>query len=185
MIIAFEGADRLGKTTQAKLLAEKLNCKYIKFPNEELYSGKIIRRILNKELPFEPTSFQALQTLNKLESVNAIKKANKKDGNVVLDRYSLSCIVYGVADGLPEEWVLATNEYLIQPDLTFIMFGIPFETDNDIYGDKEHQEKIQELYSLYGNTVNGRVFGIKANGTIEDRHDLIFKTFLQRGIVFR
>lgn len=139
-IIAFEGKDKLGKTTQAKLIAEKLGWTYIKFPNEELYSGKIIRSILNEEMPFGAASFQALQILNRLETFERLNP----NGYYIFDRYTLSGIVYGLADGLPEEWIREVCGLLPAPDFTLVFMGDPFGDDSDIYGKK--QEKIAQLY---------------------------------------
>lgn len=147
-ILAFSGKDRIGKTTQAKILAEKLGLTYIKFPNEEYYSGKIIRSILNEEMPFEPASFQALQILNRLETFERLDP----NENYIFDRYKLSGIVYGLADGLPEEWIREVCDLLPDPYFTLVFSGKPFGTDSDIYGKK--QEKIAQLYdnevTVYG-----------------------------------
>lgn len=141
-IIAIEGADRLSKSTQAKLLSEKLGWIYIKFPNEDYYSGKIIRKILKEELPFEPVSFQALQILNRFETFEHLDPTQ----NYVFDRYKLSGIVYGLADGLPEEWIREICDLLPDPEITIVFFGHPFGEDTDIYGSKEHQSKISKIY---------------------------------------
>jgi len=168
MIIAFEGADKLGKTTQAKLLAEKLNCKYIKFPNEELYSGKIIRQIINKELPFEPVSFQALQTMNRLETFENIDFEQL----YIFDRYKLSGVVYGLADGLPEEWIREVCDLLPDPDYTIVFTGESYGKDSDIYGEKQY--KIRQLY--HNEIVVYRYPWIDVSGrTIEEVHGEILK----------
>jgi len=168
MIIAFEGADKLGKTTQAKLLADKLNCEYIKFPNESLYSGKIIRQILNKELPFEPASFQALQDSNKRETVRRLDP----DGKYIFDRFKLSEIVYGLVDGLPEEWVRENASLLPEPDFTIVFTGKPYGKDSDIYGEKQYE--ISQLY--HNEIVVCRYPWIFVSGrAIEEVHDEILK----------
>jgi len=143
-IIAFEGPDKLGKTTQAKIIAEKLGWTYIKFPNEKYYSGKIIRSILNEEMPFEPASFQALQILNRLETFEHLNP----DENYIFDRYKLSGIVYGLADGLQEEWIREVCDLLPDPDFTLVFTGKPYGKDSDIYWQKQY-----EIAQLFHNEV--------------------------------
>lgn len=169
MIIVFEGPDKLGKTTQAKLLAEKLNCKYIKFPNEEMYSGKIIRKILNKELPFEPASFQALQIINRIET---FEKLDLKE-TYVFDRGTLSGIVYGLADGLPEDWIRKVCSYIPAPDITFVFRGMPYQTDSDIYSSTDYQEKIKDLYWEEARKISGKMFFIGSRGNESQVHENI------------
>jgi len=171
MIIAIEGGDGLGKSCQAKLLAEKLKCKYIKFPNEELWSGKRIRQILNKELPFEPASFQALQIINRLETFENLDPAD----DYVFDRGTLSGIVYGCADGLPDEWVKKVCGFVPEADVTFIFYGTPFCKDADIYSDDDYQQKIRDLYMECGSQINGVVYYIGCQGSVEEINRQLIK----------
>jgi len=167
-IIALCGKDRVGKTTHAKLLAERFGWTYVKFPNEELYSGKIIRQILNKELPFEPVSFQALQDSNKTET---IRRLNPNE-NYIFDRFKLSAIVYGLADGLDEEWVRENAALLPEPDFTLVFCGAPYGQDSDIYGKKEYQEKVSKLFIIEG--ISREYEGIFVDGkTVEEIHEEI------------
>jgi len=146
LIIAIEGIDRIGKTTQAKLLANALGCEVIKFPYEGDFTGKRVREILQKKYPFEPAGFQALNIMNKVKAQEMIKVANRSLGNVVLDRYKLSNIVYALADDLPLDWVLVEAEHILEPDLTIMLRGHPFEKDSEIYGKLETQAKVSALY---------------------------------------
>lgn len=72
MITLVEGPDGFGKSTLCALLSDALNAELIKFPNVAFESGKRIYQILNRELPFEPMSFQALQIVNRLETYETI-----------------------------------------------------------------------------------------------------------------
>jgi dTMP kinase len=167
MIIVFEGQDGLGKTTQALLLAKKLGCEYIKLPNEKVFSGQILRKILNKELPFEPASFQALQVIDKMLAAKEILAAEAESGFVILDRFLLSSIAYGKADGLPEDWIDDINKFLLKPDVTFLFEGESFKLDKDIYGSKEHQAKVAEIYTTCDDP---SIVHINANRDIDAIH---------------
>ena len=157
--VVFGGIDKLGKTTVAEIVCEKLGYRYMKFPNPDSYSGKQLRLILQGKLPFEAASFQALNFVDKL--------LTPVTGKVIGDRYTESAEVYGKSDGLPEEWVDKLNSLLQVPDLTFIFTGIPFSTDNEHY---DANEKVVQGYKEYLEKYkdNERVIEIKANRPIEE-----------------
>ena len=133
--ITIEGTDKIGKSTQVDLLVEKLNATKIKFPNENAYSGRILRKILDKELPYEPNSFQALMVLDKLGATPFIKNLDDVNEYVIFDRWYQSGEVYGFLEGVDEEWMHEMNEMLVSTDLVIILHGTPYATDDDIYGD--------------------------------------------------
>lgn len=146
MIITLEGKDRVGKTTQAEMLREALEFDIFKFPNEKVKSGEILRKILNKELPHEPWSFQALMIFNKEESIPFIKKLGYTGGGVVFDRGHESAKVYGVLDGIPEVWIDQFDGRVPHSDLIIILDGKGWENDVGIYSDPEFQKKVRAGY---------------------------------------
>lgn len=156
----FEGIDRIGKTTVAEEVCAKLKFKYMKFPNESLTTGKVIRKILQGIIPYEPYSFQGLNALDKY--------LTPIFGKVICDRYSLSQTIYGLNDGLPKEYLDEICKKLPTPDATFIFTGFPFCEDTEIFS--ETTTKIAELYEdyLYKNRFNERVIRIEANKDIKD-----------------
>lgn len=156
MIIVVEGPDGFGKTTLCVALSKALCAEYVKFPNESFASGKTLRRILNKELPFEPMSFQALQIMNRLETYETLDPR----GAYVMDRGKLSSIVYALADGLPEEWVRKTADYTPNADVTVIITGRSYKTDSDIYSSSEYQRRVKSLYKREGKLKSGRVIWV-------------------------
>jgi dTMP kinase len=152
MFIAIEGIDACGKSTQTRLLAERLNAKLMRFPDDETPIGKLIRAHLNREwtlamAPLEcPTAdgpevnvgrlvtnvheanalvFQALHFANRLEKAREIARMLLRQ-DVVADRYLASAIVYGSADGLDVDYLIQTQQWLPQPDLN-ILIDIPPE----------------------------------------------------------
>jgi len=163
-IIVLEGPDNFGKTEYAKRLAKKLDAEYLKFPNEKLYSGQILRKIINKELPFEPVSFQALQIINRIETYSKLD-SNK---TYVCDRGKLSGLVYALADDLFEPWVRETADFLPDPDITVLITGRPYGQDTDVYSDPAFQRRVKQLYQEEGKKAGGRVIRVCNYGTIDE-----------------
>ncbi len=76
-IIAFEGMDGIGKTTQIELLKEYFNdenIKYVHFPVYNSPTGELIKRYLKGEIVYKPEEevvvASGLYTLNRLEFFN-------------------------------------------------------------------------------------------------------------------
>lgn len=65
--IVFEGVDRSGKTTQAKLLADRLQAHHIRFPDRSTGIGSIIDRYLRKEVELEDHAVHLLYSANRWE----------------------------------------------------------------------------------------------------------------------
>lgn len=168
--IAIEGADRVGKTTQCKLLCDLCDMHYVKLPNEESYSGKVLRQILNKELPMEPTSFQALMFADQLK---ISQKYLGNVWNVVFDRFTPSAFVYGVLKGVDKVWLEDLFGNIRDPDITIVLHGVPFETENDIYGDVVFQERVNERYIMLAEKFGWHL--VNCNQTIEEVHNEIKK----------
>ena len=155
MRIAIEGPDKFGKTLLAHLLSQELGYTYVKFPNEELESGKELRKIINGGLLFDLEAYQELQNRNKLETLE-----NLPDGNYIFDRYKLSEIVYGKANGLPDSVVYEYADRLPDPDITILIVGRPYGKDTDIFSADEYQKRVKELYKEAGKNADGRVIRV-------------------------
>lgn len=63
---------------------------------------------------------QALMTANRCEAHSALLAALRR-GRVVADRYALSSLVYGVAEGLTPEYIRNLSAPLLVPDLTVVL----------------------------------------------------------------
>lgn len=152
------GPDNVGKTTAGKKISMATRMPYVKFPYgsdndtpQSVYSGQRIRAILNKEFVCDPIAFQALQLINKLEAIPYIRELEKMYGSVIVDRWSLSAIIYGTVDGVDAVWNTTICKFFddqIQPSLMFILTGKPFKVDDDIYGG-EQQLEVARLYEDY------------------------------------
>lgn len=173
MIIAIEGPDRFGKTSLAHKLAERLRCTYIKFPNEELDSGKDLRKIMNGGLLFNLTAYQKLQNENKLETLESLP-----EGNYIFDRYKLSEVVYGKANELSNDVIERFADRLPDPDITVLVVGRPYGKDNDIFSSTEYQKKVKELYNEAVKNADGRVIRVCNYGTPDEMLNKVMRELM-------
>lgn len=146
-IVAIEGADAAGKATQAKILAERLNASQFAFPSYETTAGQAIlgnltdkwkavryqkrRNALDErggshedfatDDKLNAIALQSLMLTNRMERGAEMRAAASK-GNIVLDRYDASAMVYGSLDGLDPAWLEMTNAQLpVRPNLYILL----------------------------------------------------------------
>lgn len=127
--IVFEGIDKSGKATQAKLLCEHLHAKgahvvYTAEPSPNNPAGRLIKDWLAGRL--EMTSGEAitlLYTADRFEHLKRVILPNIAEGNnVVCDRYFYSTIAYESAIfNVKAEWIRKLHENVRKPDLVIFI----------------------------------------------------------------
>lgn len=122
LFITLEGIDGVGKTTQTKLLAEKLtNEGYLvsttRFPNYDSDIGRVIKQYLINKTELSPAAQHLLFCANRAEFIDKIKKLVDQGFIVICDRYVHSGIAYSMAKGLDRDWCIEIERALPQPDL--------------------------------------------------------------------
>jgi len=116
--IVFEGIDGCGKTTQAKLIAEKLNAKFTFEPTDGKI-GKSIREILSGS-QCQKETLALLFAADRVEHVFNIEEDLKKS-HVVSDRYVYSSIIYQISQGISKDFIYTINDYAKTPDLVVLL----------------------------------------------------------------
>lgn len=181
MIVCIEGGDGVGKTTQCKMLAERLKAKLWKFPNTsgDSPTGKLIYEHLKREWSAQLADeglgsrdgmreaylnalvFQALQLANRMEVVNQLLDDASR-GHVVIDRYWPSGFAYGMADGLDGEYLIRLHRWLPQPDLFILLDGEPDlllerrpEASDRYEADQQYQGRVSRFYRQLWNQMGG------------------------------
>ncbi len=170
MLIAFEGIDGSGKTTQAKKLYEYLKSKgkevslYREPGSTEI--GEKIRDILLCHCMDERTElllFEAARSCLVSEKIIPDLKAGR---TVILDRFTLSTLAYqGYGKGIELETIKTLNEFAtrgIKPDIVFLL-DLPVEEalkrlkNKTRFENKEFLEKVRKgflkLAKEYNNVV--------------------------------
>jgi dTMP kinase len=123
IIIVFEGIDKAGKTTQAKLLEKKLGskCVRIDFPDYSTPVGKEIKQFLDGKRNYPDEVKMILLSANRWEKKEEIEKMVSKGTTVIMNRYYQSNLVYGISKGLKLDWLLSLDKGLPKADLVIVI----------------------------------------------------------------
>lgn len=166
LFIALEGIDGSGKSTQVKLLAERLLQKghkvYTTFEPTDNPIGAMIRSILQHETKADEPTIAALFAADRLDHLlnkkNGILKMLAEGYTVITDRYYLSSYAYHSVH-VPMDWVIASNAYSAQfrrPDVNIYIdmdAAISMQRlaanrhSTDIYETLENLQKVKANYT--------------------------------------
>jgi dTMP kinase len=153
MIISFEGCDKSGKTTQIKLLGswlELVNIKFksLQFPDRTTDIGKILDSYLKRKTVINPKTAHLLFSANRWEKFEIL---NSKE-IILCDRYTLSGLVYSLANGLDEEWCKKSDEGLPEPVMIFYLnYTNPYfiDANHEFYELLSFQNKVKLEYDKH------------------------------------
>ena len=157
IFICIEGLDGSGKTTQAHLLAEKLQKTHKIFCTAEPSHGKIGTFIREgclyekKRLLIEAEAL--LFAADRIEHMqNEIAPALAEDKIVICDRYIFSSLAYQGSTGLSLDWIKTINARALQPDFSIFIDVSPervlerLQRKKSIMETLETQQKVREIY---------------------------------------
>jgi dTMP kinase len=155
--IVIEGLDGSGKTTQAKLLATRLNrnhqALYTAEPSEGIVGNFIRESCLYGEKRLPATVEALLFAADRVEHVeNEIKPALAEGRLVICDRYMYSSLAYQGSTGLSIDWIGAINNFALKPDFAVFIDVSPETVLNrlsrrkSIMENLETQRKVREIY---------------------------------------
>jgi dTMP kinase len=134
--IVFEGLDGAGTTTQARILAERLQGQgrtvYLAHQPSEGPAGLLIRQILagrtattqadGKLGVVDERVMALLFAADRLDHLTSqIEPRLARGEDVILDRYILSSLAYQGAT-VSHEFIAAANRYARKPDLTLFLY---------------------------------------------------------------
>ena len=172
-LVVIEGQDHIGKSTQAKLLTQALKktgkkARLVHAPINDMTFYPLIRRMLETGSAKRwPNVFQTLQFFNKLAfQLFVLPFLFLVNDYVVLDRWSLSAIVYGDASGSNPVYNRVLHSLLKKPDALLILFGNAhvndrqkdtYETDDDL------QREVSVGYVMWAAKHGGRCQMVDAN----------------------
>ena len=127
-LLAFEGIDGAGKTTQARLLYEYLKKSGFdviatKEPTDSIYGIKIKKLAMGERLSVKPQDeYNLFINDRRVHVQNLIRPALERKQIVILDRYYFSTIAYQGAIGLDLEMIRLDNEaFAPLPEIVFFL----------------------------------------------------------------
>ena len=179
VLVNLEGIDGCGKSTQSKLLLEKLEGEgekviILKEPTKRPHGQKLWDMLHGKR---KATNEEILElfVLDRKQHVKEKIQPTLDSGAVVLmDRYYYSSMAYQVAGGIDVEEIREKHEFAPKPDVVLI-FDLPVSvalervkghSDADEFEKEEHLEKVREAYLDLENDPLVRI--VDATGTPEE-----------------
>jgi dTMP kinase len=181
--IVIEGPDRVGKATQVKLLQKKLveKNKTVATVEVPLRSNPVYHLIywmLGNGLAKKfPKIFQWLQYANRqIFQWTILPRLESECDYIIMDRWSLSTVVYGAATGVSEAFTKKLCDRLRRPDHTIVLYGAAHrhEAEDTYESDERLQARVSDLYRLWAaeNTIDS--LGIDCSLPKDEITDLIF-----------
>jgi dTMP kinase len=129
-LIAVEGIDGSGKSTQLLLLERWLRTRGYPVHFTEWNSSRLVRRSMSrgkKKNLLTPTTFSLLHAVDFADRLTYQILPQLKAGMIVLaDRYAYTAFARDVARGVHPEWVRQVYSFALRPDLT-LYFKVPIE----------------------------------------------------------
>jgi dTMP kinase len=128
LFVTFEGIDRSGKSTQARMLCEALGsrCVGVRDPGGTELGERLRSLLKDPSTSLDARTEALLFAAARAESVAQVIRPALESGNVVVsDRFVDSSLAYqGEGRGLGVEEVARVNEWAVgglRPDLTFLL----------------------------------------------------------------
>ncbi|EGD73579.1 thymidylate kinase [Salpingoeca rosetta] len=192
VLIVLEGTDRCGKSTQCKLLVEKLaslghEAKLMRFPERSTVIGGVIDKYLRKEIELDDHAAHLLFSANRWELVSQMKQALKSGVSLVIDRYAFSGVAFTSAKGLDMDWCKSPDANLPSPDLHIHLELDPTEAAKRVgfgserYEVTEFQAKVKAKYEdLYASMTRPPRRIDVAGLSIEDVHAKVLELALEQ-----
>lgn len=148
--IAFEGIDGSGKSTQIRMLADRLKKEnvdyYMTMEPTEAPIGVMLRQILRGKMKADNRVIAALFAADRLDHLlneeNGIAAKVERGTTVITDRYYFSSYAYHSVD-MPMEWVIQANEQsagILRPTVTVFIDVDPDTAMERIIRNREQQE---------------------------------------------
>lgn len=148
--VVLEGIDGSGKTTQARLLAERLGAEYTREPTDGPI-GRVLRDAVERRVTLDPVALALGFAADRAQHVAWIRARLEEGCSVVSDRYVLSSLAYQLGGAVTEDWLRAINRHALEPDVT-IFLDTPPElcmqriADDELFHGREQLERVRASY---------------------------------------
>ena len=200
--ITFEGIDGCGKSTQVKLLVEKMNQSGIKTilvrePGGTTISEEIRDILLHRHLEDICDRTEALlMTGSRAQLTYEIIHPNLRAGiNVIADRYTDSTLAYqGGGRKLDIDWLIKLNQfatYDLEPQVTFFVDVLPEEASRRKSKEKDRIERagielqtnVRNAYLDLANRFQERFVVIDGHDSVQNINGSILSELKRRQLI--
>ncbi|MEM4735843.1 MAG: dTMP kinase [Candidatus Thorarchaeota archaeon] len=187
-LIAIEGIDGSGKTTQAEMLVKRLRqhgleAELLHEPTESEW-GHRIRELARSGRTVSPDEeLEYFINDRKWDVTNNIRPLLEQNVVVVMDRYYLSSIAYQGALGIDTDRIAKMNEFAPRPDLVIILDVDPTTGQERIerrkkgrpnyFEDPAYLEKVRMIFRSLEDVLEN-VMIVDASGSIDEVHETIW-----------
>ena len=190
MIIVIEGGDQAGKLTQSTMLEKALKKRKVKtklfhFPDYKTPIGKEIRQYLGGKRKFPLQVIHCLLAANRWEKLDEILAAQEKNSVLIMNRYYHSNLVYGIANGMKQNWLENLDAGLPKADLVILLDVTQKEsfrrqkTNRDKFEkNKDFLRKISTIYHITAKKKHWKI--IDASKPKEEIHEEIMEIFSKK-----
>ena len=198
--ITFEGIDGSGKSTQAKLLIDRLSSLnienlFLREPGGTTISEEIRTVLLNNRKDEMSSHTEALlMCASRAQLTKDVIIPEMKAGKwIIADRFADSTLAYqGGGRGIDLDWLIRLNKfatYGVEPDLTFYIDIDPevgFKRREDLASDRienaglEFQIDIRKKYLQIVKNFSNRIVKVDGNLSVEDISKFIWKIITYR-----
>jgi dTMP kinase len=194
LFISLEGIDGSGKSTQAKLLAEKLGPEtlLIREPGGTEAAEKIRGLLADPELELDLLAELLLFLAARADlTARVIRPAMDAGRDIVSDRFADSSVAYqGAARGLGAPEVISLTDAATEglwPDVTVLLrvdpeVGLGRAEGNDRFESEgvELQRAVAEAYEEIAKIAADRVAVVDGNGSVEEVHERVMEAVSAR-----
>lgn len=155
--IVLYGINNLGKSTQAKLLVDRLNtefssnkygtinsAEYLKYGIYDLKpSGEMLNEYLRKGNPYNFSSreFQMCHALNRTQYEPILKERLEGGEWIIGEDYTGTGIAWGVGAGIDQDFLIRLNSHLLVEDLAILFDGERFL--NGVEKNHKHEQDFE------------------------------------------
>lgn len=178
VLIAFEGIDGTGKSTQLQLLAEFLrqqgwSVQVTREPTDGPFGQKIRQLYLDRGRVSLEEELE-LFVEDRRQHVESVIGPGLRSGRIVLtDRYYFSTAAYQGAAGCDPEMVFQKNRFAPEPDLVLLLTMPPrigidriCNIRGDVLNDFEQEEQLQKVADLFASFSNPCIKRIQADAAL-------------------
>ncbi len=179
LFIALEGIDGSGKSTQAKLLARKLeetgHKVYLTFEPTNGMVGSVLRNILKGNIKADERTIATLFLADRMDHLlnedSGLVKKISEGYTVITDRYYFSSYAYH-GTHMDMDWVIACNKMcadILRPDLNIFIDVAPEISMQRISANRQSTE----LYETLDNLKNVRAKYMEAFRKLGDAETVV------------